>query len=109
MKKVKLIYDPFNGTPVSDGKCERTAMSAIHVGGTFVFSNALFFDAFRVQVKRGLIKPEDVEVYFKDNTKMHKDSLILISLDKNGRCSNWPQGFCDSQEKFLMELIDCKS
>src|SRR5579864_3502993 len=102
MKKVILIYDPIKGESVPDGLCEFHAITLIKNGGEFRFSSGPFFDAFRLQVKKGLIKPEECEVWFQNDAKHEK---VLIQMNAHGRCNTWPKGFCDYQEKFLSELL----
>jgi hypothetical protein len=49
--------------------------------------------AARVFVKKG------ISIWFKYNDK-------IIIPDKNGRIKDWPDGFCDTFDKVLMELLD---
>lgn len=109
---IRLVYDPLKGECMPDGECVTRALllianhkdhndSHVKAGKPFcvtqTFANELFFTAFRVQVKRGLIPCEQVEVVFGD----HKH----IAIDKDGRCRNWPTGFCDHMEVLLEALF----
>jgi hypothetical protein len=100
-QKIKLIYDPVNGIAFKDGECMKAAESQIAVGGTLTFSTELFFLAFRVCVKKGLIKPENVDIRFHDGRQEYK-----ISINKDGRCPYWPQGFCNHFDIFLSKILD---
>lgn len=104
--KVKLIYDANEGVSIPDGKCESFALDLINRGGELRFSNELFFTVFRLQVKLGKISPDDVEVLFFPPSHPHG---ICISLNHHGDCDNWPRGFCDNLDKYVMELIDWES
>ena len=101
--KLKLIYDAVNGHPIADGKMDEVVTQLIKSGGEFVFSNSLFFDVFRLHLKQGEISPENVEVlYFNKNS----NQWYSIIIHKDGRCDNWPQGFCDKGDDTLSALLD---
>ena len=56
----------------------------------------------RLAVRDGLIRPEDVAIYFfAQNAAAHVTSL---SVDKNGTINDWPEGFFDQSEKDLANL-----
>jgi hypothetical protein len=108
---IRLTYDPINGECMPDGICVQRAQELIKnhkqhndfwvkEGKPFcvtqVFANELFFHAFRVQVKRGLIACEEVEVTFGDHR---------ITINKDGRCHTWPPGFCDHTDVLLEALF----
>jgi len=51
----------------------------------------------RVLIKRGILDYKEVKFKFKEE---------FIYCDKNGRLSQWPEGFCDCYENYLIELLD---
>lgn len=59
--------------------------------GTDAMLNAL-----RVEIKRGEIPFETVQIVFKDES---------LKIDKNARIDNWPDGFADVLNKQLDELL----
>jgi len=101
--KIKLTYDAVLGHALADGLIDEFVSLLAKGGGEFIFSNSLFLDVFRLYVKRGKIKPEDVEVLYFD--RVNKQSYS-ISINKNGRCSCWPTGFCSKLDETLGELVD---
>lgn len=95
-----LIYDP-DGICVPDAKTMQIAESFVvaandSMSHTILFSQAMILDAFRVLIKRGLVDPTRVVVRFENNA---------MYVGKEGNLSDWPRGFCDHTENYLMELL----
>ena len=65
----------------------------------------------RVAVKKGLLKPDQVNIFFfdRDLDKEMKGSglteITHIEVDKNGELSDYPEGFLDEWDKQLLKLI----
>ena len=101
--KIKLTYDAEKGIAIPDGAFEVFVDNLAKNGGELVFSTGAWFDLFRLYVKNGLINYQDVEVlYFKKETS----TWWQISINQNGTCDFWPNGFCDKTEKILAQLIN---
>ena len=64
----------------------------------FVFrtNNAVAVTAARVLIKDGKIPIEDIEIWYDD---------MKLFIDIDGRIAEWPDGFCDVEEKFLERML----
>jgi len=51
-----------------------------------------------ITAARVLVKTEDIKVQFK-----YKEEILIPN--KDGRLEYWPDGFCDYEDKWLMELL----
>lgn len=63
----------------------------------------------RVAVKKEVILPEEVNIYFFNrelNSPDHNSNFRSIAIDKAGKIGFWPQGFFDEWEKQLDQLVD---
>lgn len=94
-------YDGINGEAVADGRAEEVvaALIARHEDGEWVVygsgtDNVLH--ALRVAVRRGRIAHTDVSVRFQG---------VDLGLDADGRIREWPAGFADYMETWLMALL----
>lgn len=96
-----LEYHP-DGVCVADVKTMEIAESfvqrandpnAIH---EVRFSQAMIFDAFRVLIKRGVVNASDVGFKFQDK---------MMYPNSYGQLNDWPRGFCDHTEDYLLELM----
>ncbi|AND75076.1 hypothetical protein pf16_153 [Pseudomonas phage pf16] len=93
-----VVYDPINGTAVTDGNAEAFAANVLKSGLEQVtVGNTIMIDMFRVLVVRGTIKHTDLKFKYGD---------VVLSVHENGRLPVWPQGFCDTPEGLLLELLD---
>lgn len=93
-----VVYDPINGTAVTDGNAEAFAANVLKAGLEQVtVGNAIMIDMFRVLVVRGAIKHTDLKFKYGD---------VVLDVQENGRLNVWPQGFCDTPEDLLLELLD---
>lgn len=66
-----------------------------------------FLNGIRVATKQEIIKPEQTKIYFFErdqNTMVSRANIV--SIDKNGKLDNWPNGFFDEYDKQLDELIE---
>jgi len=102
MNKITLIYDPVNGVALRDGELDLVASKLVETGGEFIFANEVFLDSIRVLVKRGIIKPKNIEVRWTNP----KGVLIGFNFNKFGILDYWPKGFCDKRDGYLNELIN---
>lgn len=59
-------------------------------------SQAMILDAFRVLIKRGAVDHKNVKIKFENK---------IMSVCERANLSDWPRGFCDYTENYLMELI----
>jgi hypothetical protein len=101
---LKLTYDPQNGVVVPDGQCEQKAKEIIERRDAWWIGSETLFSWIRLWVKRGLISPDEVEIYFNREVDGVKQSVRIL-IDKNGRLDNWPKGFFDIHDIVLNELI----
>jgi hypothetical protein len=96
-----LEYHP-DGVCVADAKTMEIAESFVqranqlNVMHEVRFSQAMIFDAFRVLIKRGVVDHSLVQFKFKDN---------LMYCNKDGQMNDWPRGFCDYTEDYLLEIL----
>lgn len=79
---------------IAEGMIER----ANHPDITFEtrISQAMILDALRVLIKRKVIDHKLIKIKFENN---------IIYVDETANLSDWPRGFCDHTENYLMELI----
>lgn len=76
----------------------RVAASGVQV---FVESHSdHILNALRVEVKRGELKPEDVNVLY-----FSKNKIVTPKIDEDGRIDLWEDGFFDEWDNNLMELL----
>ena len=54
-----------------------------------------------VGLKRGIIEPEQLLIIFVDSDGI----LHNLPFNKDGRCDVWPEGFMDTNENALIELL----
>lgn len=61
----------------------------------------------RVAVKKGKLEPEKAGLFFfyKDIEDSYRHKILRPMLDRNGRLSEWPEGFFDEWDNALMELL----
>lgn len=102
MKKIIVIWDDSNSISTSDPYVDKRIRDLIirfnavdYSIKTFVASELIIL-GLRVQVKLGKIKPE--ELLFVYGSKE-------IKVDKHGELSEYPDGFCDRYNKYLLELV----
>ena len=62
-----------------------------------------FLNGVRLALRDGVIKPEDVAIYFFAR-KGGSPHVTRLSVDKHGTVSDWPEGFFDQSEKDLATL-----
>lgn len=68
----------------------------------YLISNSqTIFYQLRVAVKQGLLKSEDITVWFVDGEGRYFYPII----SEHGRLDNWPEGFFDMWDKQLDELL----
>lgn len=88
------------GLPISDYDAESfiTELISSGVNDTVSTSNAIL--AARAMIARGNIQNTDICFMF-NGSKLYPD--------KDGRLAEWPKGFCDFEENWLMQLMKGKS
>jgi predicted ATPase len=67
-----------------------------------------FLNGVRVAVKKGIIEPDNVALFFLERnlkSKRHDSIICNPAIDNNGRLDEWPQGFFDEWEIQLKELL----
>lgn len=95
-----LEYAP-HGPAVSDFRAMDYAKDLAFLAkdtetNTAQFSNAMVLDALRVLICRGELSHEQIELRF-ENRAMY--------IDQYANLSDWPRGFCDQTENYLMEIL----
>lgn len=96
-----LIYHP-DGVCVSDAKTMEYALGLSIKANqpneqhSVVVAQAMIIDAVRVLIKRGMINHTLIQFKFNDH---------LITSDVGGHLSDFPRGFCDHTENYLLELL----
>ena len=92
----KLTYDPTNGNAIPDGQVIQVACD---LPDEYTTSNELLITAVRALVCHGTLSHEEIEIYYRGE---------LIHMNSDGRIKDWPQGFCDNNDKFLEMLLEVK-
>lgn len=98
---LELIYTP-DGYCTQDSKTMEYALGLVDNANEpnnmyqVRFGQAMILDAVRVLIKRGVIDHSLVVIRYKDNA---------MYVGKKGHLSDWPRGFCDHTEDYLMELL----
>lgn len=100
---LRVTYDPNDGIVVPDGKTEQwTAdvlskwLEAGKPDTNITVGSALMVDQFRLKAKQEVFDSSEFMFVFYGKE---------IALYQGGRCSHWPNGFCDHSENILMQLI----
>ena len=68
---------------------------------TRTVSSALYITASRLLVANGTIDPSLIKFIY---VRSH-DDMIELNVDHHGQLNEWPEGFCDTDEKMLLELL----
>jgi hypothetical protein len=89
-----------NGLKIADAECEKLAReflnpSSPHYGDISV-SNSTFILAVRALIKEGVFPHTDARFLY-DGQYLHPN--------KDGRMEDWPNGFCDIDEKLYFRLL----
>lgn len=92
-------------TPVSDFGAmdyarELAFLANDSENNTAQFSNAMVLDALRVLVIRREVDWGSIVIRFKDQA---------MYIDQYANLSDWPKGFCDFTENYLMEILKWQS
>ncbi len=65
-----------------------------------------FLNAIRVAVKKGLLKPEESQIYYFYKKYESLETIAQpLNIDENGRIDDWPQGFFDEWDNKLNDLL----
>jgi len=99
-------YDPLDGELIPDGKVDEACQSIVGyisanpnwAGYEHVrkIANGLLIDALRVEIKEGHIPLHALVFRFQGQ---------LLKVNKDGRMWDWPPGFHDQEENYLMRLL----
>lgn len=110
MTKLKILWDPTTKANLfADGEVVAAVDEILEAikhpmfedgskdGMTIVVGQATLINEFRLRIAKGQLDNEAVELHIND--------LVIIPY-KNGKLSDWPEGFCDLQTDQL-EAIMC--
>lgn len=89
---------------LSDEKCQYEfglLLCELNNDITIFTHSSVLINGLRVGLKRNIIKPEQLIIIFVDANGV----LINLPFDKDGRCDVWPEGFMDTHENALIELL----
>ena len=95
MSKLIVEYDPEYGEAFSDNLAKVHVNDSItnrHVTSHILVGTDFLITLFRCAVVKGKIKHTDLEFLFEGTT---------IRVDKHGMCSEWPDGFGDTEIEAL--------
>lgn len=99
-KKVRIfcVYDPVHGEPTADGLVADLVADIVNSSGEKLLytSSSLVIDYLRLAVFNEKLSPSEIAIRFQD---------MEILIDKDGRFSQCPIGFCDYVENVLMQMI----
>ncbi len=94
--KAVIIYQKTGGVLCSDGAVMETARRMVEAGSNVTVSTGLIIDAVRVMLSTGEIDVDDVEFQYEGKVLKHY---------QNGRFADWPNGFNDTIEGLLMQIL----
>lgn len=96
-----IEYDGLTGTPVADGMCEEMILDMYCRGFThFKTGTENMILATRALICGGVLPHTEVQFKFRDQ---------IIQPNRDGRCLEWPNGFCDKSEDWLLRLLKGRS
>jgi hypothetical protein len=112
MANLIVTYDPIYGQTVPDGSAEEwvqkniiwpTTLSNQETDGTVnvTVGSFLLIDFVRLAMHRKKLW-EPVQFAFKNKNGMYH----FLTPNSDGRLEDWPEGFCDTYDKVLDELLD---
>lgn len=97
--KLKLIYNPHSGAVVPDGRINECVDGLLDMAKEtpiiYTFGSDAVFDEIRARVAEGHLDPSLITVEFKEH---------VMTIDKNGRLSKWPNDFCDVTSQVLRRI-----
>lgn len=92
-----IEYDAWNGTPVADGMAEMLVLDMFERGFThYKTGSENLILATRALIADGKLPHTEIQFLFKGQ---------IIKPNKDGRCMEWPSGFCDCANDWLMRLL----
>jgi len=89
------------GDPVADSRAEFTAQ-LLKTQSLYV-STENVVTAYRVLVHEGYFQVNEVELRY---VPWGSNEEIHILVNKYGSCDGYPEGFCDTNDDFLLRLLD---
>lgn len=94
--KTIINYQKTGGVLCSDGAAMETARHMVENSNHVTVSTGLIIDAVRVLLATGEIDVDDVEFQYEGKVLKHY---------QNGRFADWPNGFNDTMEGLLMQIL----
>ena len=85
-----------DGAAISDFEAEGFVRHELSRGHSIRASTANVITAARVLIAEGVFSYDEVEFVFNKS---------VMKPNKDGRLTQWPEGFCDHEEKWLGRLI----
>ena len=99
---IKVTYDPYYGAAVPDARAEIMVNEwVMHKQVEVVISSGLVVDWLRVAICEKKLNVKDIELYYKPK----EGDLVKLTIQENGRLTNWPVGFHDYELHALERLI----
>ena len=104
--KITIKYDPNNGYVFPDGKAQDWVKKTVanfndipteeNLEWNITVCSELLIDMFRLEIAKGNIDHKIVKFGYKGSE---------IDVDKFGTLIEWPEGFCNTVEKILVQLL----
>lgn len=99
-----IKYDPTSGKVISDGLIKDWADKVVEdykeaINMNITVGSGVMVDAIRVLIMKGKLNYKEIVFRFRG---------LDLGVDKNGRLSIWPKGFCDVYDNILEELVGIK-
>jgi hypothetical protein len=98
---LRVEYDPKFGDAIRDGEIEKIVASMIKHKDEVAweyhrFATQNIFTRLRLAVKRDEISSNDIYFIF---------GATKIKIYPSGGASPWPEGFCDLEENYMLEML----
>ena len=99
---LRITYDPFHGSVFRDGNVESKALADYGYSKTvsdleIAVASEIYIDAIRLLILEKKIDHKDIAIYYQNQK---------VEMDENTRIVNWPKGFCDLRENFLLRMLE---
>lgn len=99
---ITITYDPRVGAAIADGDCEAVVLSMMLNADTgmsdqLTVSTENIILAFRVAIREARLRSEEFVLEYSGNQ---------YYFDNDGMMSFWPDGLCDTCEKYLIRLLN---
>ncbi len=90
---MKITYDPLIGVAVPDARVDQWVYDAVNTSGDIVVGTRDMVDQFRLLRASGAIA--ELIIVFNG---------VNLVVDKHGRLSKWPKGFCNHTTSRVIAL-----